>query len=337
MSIKRIADIVGVSPATVSRVLNNPEHRCRDVVLSDKIREVARNTGYIPNSNARELKTGKTSNEIYAVDILMARFDSFFEDTFFGEVLKIIESEMMKNGCKVGDVLTVTDIAKRKNDNRTARATGLIILGKCPYEITSELKREYRAVVAFDRNPTNYEMDEIVCNGATAATMAIEYLMELGHRKIAYVGDCTMESRYNGYYECLIKHRMPIVYDYIVPTRQTREEGFRAYELLAREGVQPTGVFCANDVSALGFLQAIKEHNGKKKKNIYRPAVISIDDIEEAATFSPMLTTVRIPKEEMAHMAVVILRDRLAGKHGECVRVELPCRIMVRESSGIHI
>ncbi len=337
MSIKHIADIVGVSPATVSRVLNNPDHRCHDRGLSDRIREAARDTGYIPNNSARELKTGKSSNEIYTVDILMARFDSFYEDIFFGEVLKIIESEMMKNGCRAGDIITVTDIAKRKNDNRTARAQGLIILGKCPYEIVSELKREYKAVVAFDRNPTDYEMDEIVCNGATAATMAIEYLMELGHSKIAYVGDCNMESRYNGYYECLIKHRIPIIYDYIVPTRQTREEGFRAFELLAREGVQPTGVFCANDVSALGFLQAMKEHNGKKKKNIYKPAVISIDDIEEAVAFSPMLTTVRIPKEEMAHMAVVILRDRLAGRHSECVRVELPCRIMVRESSGIHI
>ena len=167
--------------------------------------------------------------------------------------------------------------------------------------------------------------------------MAVEYLLELGHKKIAYIGDCNMEARYTGYYECLLNRKIPMTYDYVVPTSQTREEGYRAFEKIAALDKPPTAVFCANDITALGFLQAMKEKNGRKKKDVYRPAVIAIDDIEEASRVTPMLTTVQIPKEDMAHLAVLTLRDRLQGGHRECLRLELPCHLMVRESSGMHV
>ena len=180
-------------------------------------------------------------------------------------------------------------------------------------------------------------MDEIVCNGASAANIAVEYLLGLGHQKIAYIGDCNIEARYMGYYECLLSHKISLVYDYVIPTNQTREDGYRAFERLFSYETRPSAVFCANDVTALGFLQAMKDINKYKKKQAYRPAVISIDDIEEASNFSPMLTTVRIPKEDMAHMAVMILLDRLQNGHKEYVRLELPCHLIVRESSGMYL
>lgn len=99
----------------------------------------------------------------------------------------------------------------------------------------------------------------------------------------------------------------------------------------------PTAVFCANDVTALGLLQAMKDRNGRKRKQVYCPAVISIDDIEEAVRFSPMLTTIQIPKGDMAHLAVLSLRDRLEGGHQACFRTELPCHLMVRESAGMYV
>jgi DNA-binding LacI/PurR family transcriptional regulator len=90
-------------------------------------------------------------------------------------------------------------------------------------------------------------------------------------------------------------------------------------------------------VTALGFLQAMKDANGRRKKQAYRPAVISIDDIEEAVRCSPMLTTIRIPKGDMAHLAVLTLKDRLQGGHQACVRMELPCHLLVRESAGMYV
>ena len=145
-----------------------------------------------------------------------------------------------------------------------------------------------------------------------------------------------MEMRYTGYYECLLSYKLPLTYDYVVSTSQTREEGYRAFDRLAGLSEPPTAVFCANDVTALGFLQAMKDRNGRRRRDVYRPAVVSIDDIEEASRITPMLTTVHIPKEDMAHLAILTLRDRLEGGHRECLRLELPCHLMVRESAGMY-
>ena len=81
----------------------------------------------------------------------------------------------------------------------------------------------------------------------------------------------------------------------------------------------------------------MKERNGRRKKEVYRPAIISIDDIEEASQISPMLSTIQIPKADMVHMAILTLQDRLNGRHREHIRLELPCHLIVRETSGMYI
>jgi DNA-binding LacI/PurR family transcriptional regulator len=342
LSLKAISEATGASVSTISRVLNNPSYQCQNPDMTEKIREAARSLGYVPNQNARQLKLGshdKSINEAgrYVVDILLARFDTLDKDPFFSEVFRIAETEFYKQNCTVGKILNVPDISLITANNMHTRADGLLILGKCPADIVEELLRQYRGTIAIDRNPMEYKMDEVICNGSHAAAIAVEYLLELGHKKIAYVGDCNMETRYMGYYECLLSHKIPLTYDYVIPTNQTREDGYRAFERVLTCKNRPTAVFCANDVTALGFLEAMKEKNGRRKKQIYRPAVISIDDIEEASSFSPMLTTVRIPKEDMVHLAVLTLRDRLMKGHKENIRLETPCHLMVRESSGVHL
>ncbi len=338
MSLKKIAQMSGASVATVSRVLNQPDYQCQDKRLTERIREAARELNYVPNQNARQLKMssqGNTATEKpYRIDILLARFHSFAKDPFFEEMYRHIETECHKQNCIPGQILHVPDLSTLGNGSRL-RADGMLVLGKCPQAAADIILRKYRGVVAIDRNPMDYRMDEITCNGAQAAAMAVEYLLELGHTGIAYVGDCTMEARYSGYYECLLNHKISLIYEYIVSTNQTREEGYQAFQRLEALRRPPTAVFCANDVTALGFLQAMKDRNGRRRKQVYRPAVISIDDIEEAVRFSPMLTTIQIPKGDMAHLAVLTLKDRLQGGHQACVRMELPCHLMIRESAGM--
>ncbi len=341
MSLRRIAELTGASVATVSRVLNNPSYQCRNAEMTEKIRNTARRLNYVPNQAARNLKLGNQSFGQAAgkamVDILLARFDTLDQDPFFAELFRCLETEAHRQGCAIGEVLNVPDISMLDAQKRKTRADGLAILGKCPADVTESLFRQYQGIVAIDRNPMEYKMDEVVCNGSLAASLAVEYLLGLGHRRVAYVGDCNMEARYSGYYESLLSHKIPLAYDYVIPTDQTKEDGYRAFGRLAALTKQPTAVFCANDITAVGFLQAMAEENGHKKKQAYRPAVISIDDIEEASRTSPMLTTVHIPKEDMAHFAMLLLKDRLQKKHREAVRLELPCHLMVRESSGVHL
>lgn len=341
MSLKKIAELTNTSPATVSRVLNHPDYRCQNPDLTEQIRKTAREMNYIPNQNARNLKLGDISHadkvKCTAIDLLMARFDSLDKDPFFAELFRCLETEFHHMNCVIRQTLNIPDITLTNAQKKRPKSRGLMILGKCPPEILDRLTQRYTGVIAIDRNPMDYKIDEVICDGSRAAFMAVEHLLELGHTKIAYIGDCNMEARYMGYYECLLAHKIPLTYDFIIPTNQTREDGYRAFCEIFSRANRPSAVFCANDITALGCIAAMKECNGRKKQQVYKPAVISIDDIKEASEMSPLLTTVRIPKEDMAHLATLTLLDRLQKGHREPVRLELPCRLIIRESCSMYI
>ncbi|MDO4522064.1 MAG: LacI family DNA-binding transcriptional regulator [Eubacteriales bacterium] len=355
MSLKKLAALAGTSVATVSRVLSRPDYQCSDPALQKRIWELAEELDYHPNPSARELRLGSLgTGDTFKVDFFLARFDSLEKDLFFQEVFQFIKGELMQRGCLLGKIMNAaelqSDFGETKGDHipyksagsvraerrlRSAVAmvelkknTGLIILGKCPRELIVRLQRRYSCMVGIDRNPTEYEYDEVVCDGAAAAQKAVEYLIGCGHREIDYIGDCTYESRYIGYYQSLLAHRIPLDYANIHPTDQTEEEGFRAMTQLLEAAKYPKAVFCANDTTAFGVLRAVKTH----KKRGYHPSVISIDNTRQAARCRPALTSIDMPKRELAHLAMMLLLDRRDGGHQANVRLELPCRLVERES-----
>lgn len=356
MSLKEIAARTNTSVSTVSRVLNHPEHNCHSPELAQKIWETARELHYLPNASAKNLRLGSsTEKEPMMVDIFLTRFDSMDQDLFFRELFQHIKEELFRQNCLLGEILHSVHIMALKESQKTSaipyksaekvlsekhenplafisrkKHTGLIILGKCPADIVPILKKRYSCLVGIDRNPTDYEYDEVICNGATAAEKAVEYLISLGHKNIAYIGDCTFESRYTGYYQTLLSHKIPLNYSNIHPSGQTTEEGCRIMDSIIHTAPinRPTAIFCANDCTAIGVLKSLRQN----KKRGYLPSVISIDNIQESQKTIPMLTTIDIPKEEMAHLALTALLDRWEGRHSEYLRIELPCRLIERES-----
>lgn len=335
MSLKKIAEIVGVSPSTVSRVLNNTVSTCASPELKEKIWETAHTLNYVPNVNARNLKTGKNNYiQRYKIAIIMARFHCLDTDPFFRELFQSIEESLFSYSCTLHSISNASQI----NFSSLQEVDGIIVLGRCSRDFLNQLKKYTRNIIGIDRNPTDYQMDEIICNGKTAAIKAMEYLLSLGHQKIGYIGDCTSESRYIGYCETLINRNLSLNYDYICSTDQTYDSGYDAMQKLLLQDI--TAVFCANDISALGALKALSEflcpthHDGEKhdKYNSRKISIISIDNISMSQTSSPLLTTVNIPKEDMGKMAVNLLLDRIKHKHSECVRVEFPCKIIERDS-----
>ena len=326
MSLKEIAQMVGVAPSTVSRVLNNTVSTCASPKLKEKIWEAACTLNYVPDTNARNLKQGKrNSDKKYKIAIILARFNSLEIDPFFHELFQSVEESLFSYSCTFQFITNM----KRKDLEELLEGTdGVIVLGRCPDESLNSIKKYTKNIVGIGRNPTNYKMDEIICSGKTAATTAMEYLLSLGHREIGYIGDCSSESRYVGYCETLINRSIPLNYNYIRSTDQTYDSGYHAMQELRRQNI--TAVFCANDISALGALKALSEpfsDTGRQKIS-----VISIDNISMSQTSTPLLTTVSIPKEDMGRMAVNILLDRIKHNHSEYLRVEFPCKIIERES-----
>lgn len=333
MSLKEIAKMSGASVATVSRVLNRPDYMCRDEAMRERIWEYARKLQYVPNTAARQLKNGRAAEaKPLRADVFLTRFQTLEEDAFFKELYDILREILLERQCHLGQVFTLNNMIERSQKlssvSKGGSANGLILLGKCPPELLPFLKRQYENLVGIDRNPTSFDYDEVFCDGAEAAQTAMDYLISLGHRRIAYIGDCSYEARYIGYHQSLMAHSLPLEYSNIYPTGQTRQEGRQAMQAILEKETKPTAIFCANDSTALGVLDVLK---GRRKKG-YLPSVISIDDIREAQSAEPSLTTINIPKRELAHHAVLLLLDRIGGGHRENVRMELPGRLLVRES-----
>lgn len=324
MSLKKIAEMTGASPSTVSRVLNNSHSKCASEQLKAKIWQAAQEIHYVPNAAARNLKLGQTQTaKPLHIRIILARVETLDEDPFFRELYQGLEYEIFQKGFTADKRTATADAAQELTG-----CDGIIILGRCSSHLLQTLSKHTPNMVGIWRNPMNYEIDEVVCDGQKAAQAAVTYLIQKGHKKIGYIGDCSYESRYIGYSETMIRNRLSIDYSCIASTGQTQEEGFAAMERLLKDS-DLTAVLCANDITAVGALQALKKQRGRRARKI---SVISIDNIETAQTTSPLLTTVHIPREAMAHMAVQILHDRILHGHTEKLRVEFPCRIVERDS-----
>lgn len=344
MSIKEIARRAGVSPSTVSRVLNDPNYRCSRPEIRETIWRLARELNYVPNEAARNLKkgVGKRSGKTYYVSILMTRVDNSRSDPFFNELLHIIESEIHRHMCVLTKIWyyslfsddkrcrseNLDKIIRKIRDETGEKCDGLIIIGKCNKEALKRLRQGYRSVVAVNRDSADYGVDEVVCDGRKVASMAVEYLIQLGHKRIAYVGKYHNEPRYLGFLDALHRHNIELAPECVLETKQTEVEGYEAMESLLKSEDCPTGIYCANDITAIGMLKCLAYH----KKRYFMPSIISCDDIEDAQYSRPMLTTVRLPKEEMGRFALFLLLDHMRGGHKGAVRVELEGKLMVRES-----
>ena len=168
MSIKKIAEKAGVSPATVSRVLNNPNYKCSVSGLRDKIWKTAIEMNYVPNEAARNLKKGVSAKQekTWYINILMTRTDSSTTDPFFAELLRVIESEIHDKNCilsKVWYMSVFSDDRKCRRENLDrlidgmydeveGKRDGLIIIGRCNKEALKKLNKKYKSVVSVNRN-----------------------------------------------------------------------------------------------------------------------------------------------------------------------------------------
>ncbi len=331
MSLKEIAEIVGVSPSTVSRVLNNTSTTCASKEIRDKIFEAARETGYQPNENARKLRRPALEERPQKrVSIVLARIKTLDADPFFYDLFRNLEIVLMERHVAIDHVIyTEETLLDCKRTLELPKGQGVVILGRCSRKLLAHILSFTSNVVGIWRNSMDFNLDEVVCDGKKAAELAMEHLISLGHRNIAYIGDCSYESRYIGYCNSLIRHNIPMNYGWIKQTDQTGEAGGLAFAELLESSDNFSAVFCANDVTAVHVLNLLKKKRRQARRQI---SVISIDDIEESQETSPMLTTIRIPRKEMAHMAVMVLLDRMVKGHAEAIRIEFPCRVVDRGS-----
>ncbi|MBC7344763.1 MAG: substrate-binding domain-containing protein, partial [Clostridia bacterium] len=191
-------------------------------------------------------------------------------------------------------------------------------------------------VVLMGRYFSDLEAPYVVTDDVQGAFLAVEHLINLGHRKIAHVAGplhiSSAQDRLSGFIKALERHGITAQEEYILKGAVTLEDGYRAGKELLQLRPLPSAVFAYSDFVAIGIMQAILEEGLRIPADI---SLVGYDDILFSAYTKVPLTTVRIPKRRLGGEAVKMLLKRLAAKTSPAATAKrLGTKLVVRDSTG---
>lgn len=330
LSIKEVARLAGVSPSTVSRVINSGNTSAASPETQERIWEAARQIGYIPNQNARKLRRPDSGAPMIAqrIDCIFARVVGTNVDYFFEQLMHEVRTQLLISGYQLGSICTLEDFTALSPQ---AHAAAALVLGRVSDSQMELLKSHYRHLVSISLQDRDLPVDQVISRGYDAVVTAVNHLYSLGHRQICYLGEVDDEQRYEGYLNAMSSIGIPDPKNLVVDASFSPASGYDAAVELLRRQVPFTAILCANDMLALGVMKALNEHRLRVPKDV---SIVGINDKEDVRYLSPMLTAVNIPIEEMGAHAAKLLLDRIAGNHQLPVKMILPNKLIVRESCG---
>lgn len=334
MTLKDIAREAGVSVSTVSRVLNDRETKAASKAVRERIWTIIRDNDYVPNRNAQYLRREIPADvshgpKQYYACVYARSADN--KDMFFSELANAIEYEAYRHDY----ILKYSFYAEELDRDgfteavRSNEIKGIAVLGRFSEERLKAITDAQKNVVYVGLNYRNGKHDTVFCDGYQAGLMAMDTLFDYGHSQIVYFGELSRENRYESYLSALEKRESRLGHKYVVDAKQTLEGGYRAVQTLMERKIPFTAIFCANDATAMGAIKALKENHYRVPEDV---SVISIDDVEMARYFTPMLTTVHIPIAELGKQTAKTLIDRIERGHTLPVKLELPVSLSKRDS-----
>ena len=316
---KNVAQLAGVSEATVSHVINGTKYVSPD--LEQKVRKAIISLNYRPNIIARSLVT-KTTRHI-------AILVSDLKNPYYAEITEGMQDVAQKEGYIVSLIRygsssddVITDLAYRYVD-------GLFILTPVK-KLTSVEKqsREYGIAVVSD----------VVVNYSRAIDEMIGHLVGLGHTKIGFLSGLPIETpdhdRYISYRLSLENHGIcfdpSLVVNGVEPYNTTIAAGYDAMNALLSTRSDVSAVFAANDLMAIGALRAIRDAGFRVPEDI---SVVGCDDIFLADSVDPPLTTLRVPKFEMGRKAMYQMLSQIRENRHEPAVVD--AEFVIRDTTSI--
>ena len=331
MSIKDVAKAAGVSPSTVSRVVNAGDTSAASPETQERIWNAVRELGYVLNQNARSLKRPNQASDLSKrdIDCIYARISGPHVDPFFTELMHEVEVEALKDGFHLRYQYSIAEMRSDNVPQQEDRADAAIILGRTDETTIQWLQSMYRHLICVGLQDREFPVDQVLCHGYNAAQTCVDYLHSLGHRRICYLGETVNEQRYQAYLDSMHRIGVENPEELSVDAPFSPAGGYDAVHRLLEEKKHFTAILCANDMLAVGALKALREHRLRVPKDI---SLIGINDMETSRYLDPMLTTVAIPMREMGTHAAKMLIDRISGGHKEPVKMILPSTLICRES-----
>lgn len=327
-TIEDVADIAGVSIATVSRAIHMPA-KVADTTRR-KVMEAVAQTGYTANAMARSLRMRRSNMIlILAPDV---------GDPNFSNILVGLETEASKRGYGVLIGNTQNDPAREAdylgfiNSNK---ADGLILLtGHLPFGLAQPgAAARLPPVVAVNEPVRNGDVPFVGVDNFEGARVATEHLIAQGHKRIAFIGHSTSKlvnkMREDAYRKSLVRAGLPVDPALVLDGNGTTESGRAAAEQMFVRDILPTAFFCVNDATALGVIIALTARGYDLPRDF---SVMGFDDISFASFVTPSLTTMKQPRLNIGEAAMDLLLALLEGKEPKERQVLLRAELIVRNS-----
>jgi LacI family transcriptional regulator len=337
-TIRQIAEQLGVSVATVSRVINNypdvaPETR-------ERVLAAIAEQEFTPDRAARSLVTGKS--HVIGVILSTGLGHPDLEHPFFQEVLVGLKNTL---GDLSYDLLlfstanpgSVFERQRYLNRTRYHRVDGVVLMGVDRHDDPQirELVDSRIPCMAVDQDLQGGRTGHVMSDNVEGGQLAVRHLHDRGHRRIALIGGRTDTrpgvDRLLGYRRELQHLGLPYRPEYVREGDFYPESGWTAMVALLELAEPPTAVFAAADLMAAGAFQAIHERGLSAPRDV---AVVGFDDIQIAPLLQPSLTTIRQDKRRLGWAAGQALVRLIEDAELEPPAITVPVELVVRDSSG---
>lgn len=318
VTIKEVAKYAGVSPSTVSRVLNNYPFIKPDKKV--KVEEAIKQLQFEPNEIARSMITKKTKTIGLIVDDI--------SNPFFSETSRFIINKARQSGYEVliYDTNGEEELKHTLKFLSNKNVSGIIVGSVSRFEQKhEEIVDESIPIVYFNRKPEQTNLFSVTMDNKKASKMAIAHLVQKGHSKIAFIGGpfeySTYYDRYIGYYEAIIEFGLELNEDIISRETPTSENIQKFVAKVLNDKDRPTAIIATTDQIAITVLDAVVQNNCQVPADV---AVIGFDNIAISSNPYIGLTTVSQQKRQMVETALNTLLHLI-----EDVVTEIPGDVLI--------
>jgi LacI family transcriptional regulator len=329
-SIRDVAELAGVSTATVSHVINGTRYVSPE--LTERVQATLLELNYQPDAVARSLRRRET----LTIGVLIPNL----EIPFFASVAYSIERAAAEHGYNIilcnsqwqqeEESIHLQGLLARRVDGLICISAGMNAAEIAPFIDAGT------PVVMFERQMPGIGLDAVGIDNAKGAYRATKHLLDLGHRRIAAITgkaiSTVSDRRLQGYRQALENAGLAFKPSYVYFGDYLPDSGSRAAKHFLSLPERPTAIFAFNDLMALGALQALRAHGISVPEQM---AVVGFDGIVMSQFASPALTTMRQPLKRMGQTAVKLLMERIRGQGPEQAQyIELEPELIVRASSA---
>jgi len=330
-SIRDVANRAGVSIATVSRAVNGIS--TVDPELARRVWKAVEDVGYLPNTQARALVSGRSR--------MLGLIVSEITNPFFPELVQEFENLAVEQGYEVLIGSTNYDPGRtesliRRMLQRNVDGVAVMTFG-IEEELVQKLVDRGFPLVFVDAGPQLENIRVLKVNYGEGIRQAVQHLAALGHRQIGFIsGPLRLRSalaRRDAFLDAMRELGLKVPKEHLVEGDHTMEGGITAAEMLIALSVLPTAFLCSNDMTAIGALHALYRTTHKVPDDI---SIVGFDDIHLAQFMLPPLTTVQMSCKELAAAAVDALRAGIELNHPKARQVEwqIGTRLVVRQSTA---